>query len=184
MSYNFSDLKTKLQKALDHAAREIATLRTGRASVQILDPVSVEAYGSMMKVSEVASVSAPDASLLVVKPWDKSLLEAIEKGIATSGINLHPVVDGDMIRISIPALTEERRKEMVKLLSQKIEQARVMMRTIRTDIKREIESQEGSDNISEDDVKNDLDTLEKELKVYMDKLDEMMSSKETELMKV
>lgn len=180
----FSDLEQKLEKALQHTRSEIAKLRTGKASVSLLDSVMVEAYGSMMHVNELANITAPDSTLLVVTPWDKTILEVIEKGIASSGLNLNPVVDGDIIRIAIPPLTEERRKEMVKLLHQKIEQGKVMMRTVRSDAKRDIEGQKGEEGISEDDIKHNLEELENVFKKYLEKLDVMASDKEKELLTV
>jgi ribosome recycling factor len=184
MSFSFVQFQEKLDKALAHVTQEVGLLRTGRASVQMLDSVRVEAYGTMLKLNEVANVSAPDANMLTVKPWDPGLLAAIEKGIASSGLNLQPVVDKDMIRIVVPALTEERRLEMVKLLGQKVEQGRVMLRTIRTDIKKEVENQEGEDGISEDDIKLDLAEMEKVFKASMDQLDTIEKDKSAELMKV
>lgn len=184
MSYSFSNLTEKLTKAEEHIRQEVALLRTGRAAVQILDPVKVEAYGTMMAVNELANVSAPDPNMLVVSPWDKSLLENIAKGISISGLNLNPVVDGDIIRITIPPLTEERRREMVKLLHQKIEQGKVMIRTIRAEIKQEIEDQKGEGGVSEDDIKLDLEQLEKKIKEAIDALDVIAAEKEKELMTV
>lgn len=184
MSYDSSQFKQKLDKSLDHIKTDISTLRTGRASTQLLDPVKVEAYGSVMRVQELANVSAPDASMVVVAPWDKSLLEAIEKGIASAGLNLHPVVDGDIIRISIPPLTEERRKEMVKSLGQKLEQGKVMLRNIRNDAKKDIEGMEGSEGMSEDDVKNLLEDMEEVFKTKLEELEKIGSDKEKELMTV
>ena len=113
-------ISTTLTKAFEHVQQEVRTLRTGRASADILDPVRVEAYGSSMRLVEVASVTAPDATLLVVSPWDKSLVGAVEKAIASAGLNLNPVVEGQIIRIAVPPLTQERRQEMVKLLHQKL----------------------------------------------------------------
>lgn len=184
MPYSFTSVTQKLDKALEHVRRDIATLRTGRATTQMLDPVVVEAYGAKMKIHEVASVQAPDPSLLVVSPWDKSLLEAIEKAIASADLNLNPVVDGDVIRIAVAPLTEEKRKEMVKSLAKKIEAGRVMIRTLRTDAKKEIESQEGTDGVSEDDIAQDVDSLEELIKEYNAKLDDMYASKEKDLMTV
>lgn len=184
MSFDFSQFHTKADKAIDHVSTDIGTLRTGKASVQLLDAVQVEAYGTYMKVNELANVSAPDPNLLVVAPWDKSLLGPIEKGIAGAGINLNPVVDGDLIRIMVPSLTEERRKEMVKLLYQKIESGRVLLRSIRTDIKKEIEDQKSQGGVSEDDISHQLEQLEKLTKDYMDKLEKIAEKKEQELMTV
>lgn len=184
MSYSFTLVVEKLDKALEHVRRDISTLRTGRASVQMLDPVVVEAYGARMRINEVASVQAPDPSLLVISPWDKSLLSAIERGIASAELNLNPVVDGDIIRIAVAPLTEETRKEMVKTLAKKIEAGKVMLRTIRTDAKKEIESQDGANDISEDDIAQDSEELEKYIKEYNVKLDEIFAAKEKDLMTI
>lgn len=184
MSFDFSSLNQKMKKTEDYIWGDIATLRTGRATVQILDPVVVEAYGSKMKIGEVATVTAPDATLLVLSPWDKSLLADIEKAIASSNLNLNPVVDSDIIRIAIAPLTEEKRKEMVKMLFKKVEAGKVMFRNLRTDSKKEIESQKGSEGVSEDDIKQDLDELESILKSRISSLDESAVNKEKELMTV
>jgi ribosome recycling factor len=184
MSFNFSNFQSKLQKAFDFVVSDVATLRTGRATVQILDPVVVEAYGSKMRIAEVASVQAPDPSMLIVTPWDKSLLSNIEKAISTADLNLNPVVDGDIIRIKIASLTEEKRKEMVKILYKKIETGRVMFRNLRSDTKREIEKQKGSEGVSEDDIKLDSQKLEELLKQDMEKLDALLGKKEKELLTV
>ncbi|MBW7944640.1 ribosome recycling factor [Patescibacteria group bacterium] len=184
MSYQFVQFSQRADKTLDFIRGDVAQLRTGRASAQMLDIVSVEAYGTRMKVNELANISVPDPGMLVVTPWDKSLLPTIEKAIASSGLNLHPVVDGTIIRIVVPPLTEERRKELVKLLHQKIEAGRVMMRSVRTDAKKEIEDQEGQAGVSEDMIKADLETLEKKVKEYMEKIDALSADKEKELMTV
>src|SRR5260221_10242111 len=111
MSFDFQQFTQKADKTLQHIREDIALLRTGRASTQLLDPVSVEAYGTMMRVHELANLSAPDPTLLVIAPWDKSVLGNIEKAIMSSGLNVQPVVDGDIIRIAVPPLTEERSEE-------------------------------------------------------------------------
>jgi len=182
--FNFNEFQTKLTKIKNHLDKELATLRTGRATVTLLDPVKVEAYGTYMKINEVASVTAPDATLLVVEPWDKSLLEAIEKAIASAGLNLNPVVQDNLIRIAVPPLTEEKRKEMVKLLHQKIESARIMLRNLRNEAKKQIEDQKDEAGVSEDDVKADLEELEKHVKEALDEFEAVASAKESELMQV
>lgn len=184
MSFDFSEFHVKAEKTIQHVQDDIATLRTGRATVQLLDSVSVLAYGADMKITEVAQVSAPDPNMLVVKPWDQSLLSAVEKAIASAGLNLNPVVDSQIIRILVPALTEERRKEMVKLLYQKIEGGKVMVRAIRTDIKHVIEKQKGQADVSEDDIERDLEQLDDLVQEYISKLDSIVKQKETELLTV
>lgn len=184
MSYNFSLFQQKAQKTLEHVKQDINTLRTGRATAQLLDPVMVEAYGTQMKLIEVASVQAQDASLLVVSPWDKSLLEPVAKAIASAGLNLNPVINGDIIRITIAPLTEEKRLEMVKLLQRKVEEGKVMLRNIRGEAKKDIEDMKGKEGVSEDDIKQDLEDLEEKFKTYNAELDEMEDAKQKELMTV
>lgn len=184
MTDAINHFQQKITKSYEHVLQDVRSLRTGRASVQLLDPVRVEAYGTQMSLVEVASVTAPDATLLVVSPWDKSLITSIEKAIASAGLNLNPVVDGQIIRIAVPALTQERRQEMVKLLHQKIESGRVTVRTIRTETKQEIEEQKGVAGVSEDDIKLELDELDKEVKLALTKLDELQAQKEKELLHV
>jgi ribosome recycling factor len=184
MSFDKAAFVAQAQKTLDHIRQDIGSLRTGRASIQLLDPVTVEAYGARMKLVELASISAPDASMLVVSPWDKSLLEAIARGITVADLNVNPVVDGSIIRISIPSLTEEVRKEMVKRLHQKIESGRVMFRNLRAETKQELEEQKGEAGVSEDDIEQDISELEKELKVFLDQLEVVAAHKEKELMTV
>jgi ribosome recycling factor len=182
--YNFSQLNQKFAKAIEHIQKDLGSLRTGKASPQLLDPVMVDAYGTKMRVTELANVSAPDANMILVSPWDKSVLVNLEKAIASAPLNVNPVVDGDIIRIVIPSLTEERRIEMVKILSQKIEAGKVMLRNIRSDSKKEIENMEGEDGVSEDDIKADIEELDKVLKEYTVKLDDIAKKKEADLMTV
>lgn len=182
MTFDFAGFHEKIQKSLDHFKSDLGSLRTGRASAQILEPVNVEAYGTHMKITELASISAPDANMLVISPWDKSLLGAIEKAIASAGINLNPVVDGDIIRIVIAALTQEKRQEYVKLLHQKMEAGRVMLRSIRSDTKQEIEDRQGEAGISEDDVERDLSELDKLIAQAIEKLEQIGAAKEKELL--
>ena len=184
MSFDFSDATIRLEKALDHVGRDIATLRTGKATAQLLDPVVVEAYGSRMKITELATVQAPDASLIVISPWDKSVLANIERAIASAELNLNPVVNGDVIRIQIAPLTEEKRKEMVKILHKKIENGRVMLRSLRTDAKKEVEAQKGTQGVSEDDIAFDLQRLDELIKEYMTKLDTISAAKEKDLLTI
>ncbi len=184
MTDAINHFQQKIIKSHEHVLQDVRSLRTGRASVQLLDPVRVDAYGTQMSLVEVASVTAPDATLLVVSPWDKSLISSIEKAIASAGLNLNPVVDGQIIRIAVPALTQERRQEMVKLLHQKIESGRVTVRTIRTETKQEIEEQKGGAGVSEDDIELELDELDKEVKLALAKLDELQAQKEKELLHV
>jgi ribosome recycling factor len=175
------DYLQRFKKVLAHTRQEVSALRTGRATVQMLDDVVVEAYGGRMKINEVGNISAPDAELLVVSPWDKSLISEIEKGIQQANLNLNPVVDGETIKVPVPSLTKERRQEMVKILHQRAESSRVMVRSVRTDVKQEIEEQQGEAGISEDDIQLTLKNLEETTKKYIDKIDALVKEKEREL---
>ena len=184
MSINKDFYTDKFEKALSHAQDDFATLRTGRANAQLLDGVFVEAYGTKMAIHEVASISAPDTQLLVVKPWDKSLLPEIEKGIQLAQLNLNPIVDGDIIRIAVPALTQERRLEMVKSLHQKEEEAKVIFRSIRSDVRRDIEKQDGMAGVSEDDIKAEIEELDGVVKECTERLESLVKQKEQELLNI
>lgn len=184
MSFDFTQFDNDCLKALTHLRQEMSQIRSGRATAQLLDPVSVEAYGTRMRINELANVSVPDATLITVSPWDKSLLSAIEKAIASASLNLNPVVDGQIIRIVVPALTEERRHELVKVVHQRAEAGRVMLRTIRTETKKAIERQEGQDGVSEDGIEADLQVLETKVKESLAEIDAMTTDKEAELLKI
>lgn len=184
MSHDFQQFEQNIAKVFEHLRAELGALRTGRASAQLLDPVKVDAYGSKMSVSEVASISVPDPTLIVIKPWDRSLIAAIEKAIAAANLNLNPIVDGEIIRVPVPALTRERRQEMVKLLSQKIEAGKVMVRNVRSETKHQIEAKKGEEGVSEDDIERDLDSLEDKVREQLDKIEAMSSEKEQELLTI
>lgn len=173
-----------MDQALAHVQADLGNLRTGRASVQLVDTLKVEAYGTWMNLLELASINLPDSHLIVIKPYDRSILEAIEKAISKSDLNLQPIVDKDSVKLAIPSLTEERRKELVKILHQKLENGRVMVRNVRTETKKEIEQQKGSEGISEDDIHSEIEELEKRTKVILEKLEKMGEDKERELMTV
>lgn len=184
MKIDLSDFSKKAKATMKHFAEELSHLRTGTANAQMLDSVTVEAYGTDMNIREVANVSAPDANLLHVQPWDKNLLENVEKAIQASDLNMNPVVDNDIIRIVIPALTQERRKEMVKKLEQRLEQAKVMLRKVRTESKQEIQELEDEDGVSSDDLHLAEEELNKLHKQFTQKLEAMRNEKEAELMKI
>lgn len=184
MLNDLSTYRPRFIKAIDYLKNEFAALRTGRASAQILDPIKVEAYGSQMSLTEVANISVPDPQLIVIKPWDKSLLSAIEKAIQTAQLNLNPIVDKELIRVPVPTLTTERRQEMVKILHQQAEEGRVMLRQIRADIRKDIEKQEGEVGVSEDDLKNSFSELDDLVKTYMAEIEELVEVKEKELLTI
>lgn len=170
------------QKIFNRFTEELKTMRSSGATSQLLDGVMVEAYGARMKLIEVASIQAVDATLLVVTPWDKSLLQAVEKAIVSANLNLNPVVEGEMIRIVVPPLTEEKRKEIVKSLHARAEDSRVMLRTSRTDAKKNIEASEDADGVSEDDIRRELENLDKKAQEWLDKVATAAKQKEEQLL--
>ncbi len=179
--FSLTGFSTDSDKLLNVFQDDISTVRTGRAKPSIVENVSVEAYGGYMKLMELASITAPDSSMIIIKPWDQTVMGAIEKAIQISDLHLNPVVDGQQIRISIPQLTGERREELVKLVSQKRHKAEEMLRDIRTKYKKQIDAQKGEPGISEDDIKRDLESLQKKTDEYVKKLANISTRKEEEL---
>ncbi|MEP7166655.1 MAG: ribosome recycling factor [Candidatus Woesebacteria bacterium] len=179
--FNLSPMKTDGQKLLDVFASDLSTIRTGRARPSLVENLEVEAYGGKMKLLELASISAPDTSSIVIKPWDKSVIKDIEKAITISDLHIQPVVDGEQIRLSIPALTGERRQELIKLVGQKKNAALEMLRDIRIKYKKQIDNQKGQPGISEDAIKKDLEDMQKVTEEYTTKIEDMEKTKEKEL---
>jgi len=177
-----ANLKSRLDLTIEVVKKDLSTVRTGRAKPSLVEDVKVEAYGTMMSIRELATITAPDTTLIVISPWDKGLVSAISSGIQKSGLNIQPIVDGDTVKISIPALTQDRREELVKLVHQKLESAKVMVRQVRTEIKEEIEAQEGEAGISEDSIKSWLESMQKTIDQYMLKIDDLGKEKEKELL--
>ena len=177
-----ANLKSRLDQAIEVVKKDLSTVRTGRAKPSIVEEVKVEAYGTYMSLRELATISAPDPSLITISPWDKSLVGAVAAGVNKAGLNLNAVVDGDVIKIAIPALTQERREELVKLVHQKIESGKVMIRQIRTEVKEEIEAQKGESGISEDSIKSWLESMQKSVDGAIVRAEEVGKDKEKELM--
>src|SRR5688500_11274859 len=156
-----AEAKTHMEKAVEALRREFSSVRTGKASPALLDAVRVDAYGSKMPLNQVASVGAPESRLLVVQPWDKSLLAAIEKAIQTAELGLNPANDGNVIRVPIPILTEERRKDMVRTLHKLAEEGRVAVRHARQEANKELKRKQQAHELSEDDVRRQIDEVQK-----------------------
>ena len=173
--------KQLMDKAVEAVKREFGTVRTGKASTSLLDLVKVEAYGSAMPLNQVASVAAPEPKLLTVQPWDKSLLKAIEKAILASDLGLNPANDGSIIRIPVPPLTEERRKELVKVVHKYSEEGRVAIRHARTEAINKIKKTE---HVSEDEKKHAEKDIQKLHDDHMKLVDEAVKHKEAEIMEV
>lgn len=179
----FAAGRKKMDDVVTLVKADLLNVQTGRAKPSLVESISVEAYeGSTMMVKELASISALDVHTLVISPWDKSLTEKIAKGISQSDLHINPVVDGETIRLSVPQLTEERRQELVKAVKQKIESGKAMLRQIRIDMKRDIDEQKEQAGVSEDDIHDMQDKLQKQIDEYNAQMDTIEKQKETELM--
>ncbi|OGF69357.1 ribosome recycling factor [Candidatus Giovannonibacteria bacterium RIFCSPLOWO2_02_FULL_45_14] len=182
MAYDFKKLEERLNSLTNHFESEIASLRTGRASPALVENIKVDAYGSINPLKNVASVIVEDAKTLLVQPWDKSLMETISKAIETSNIGTQPVVAKDSIRISLPPLTEERRKSLIKVLKEKMEETRISIRKARDEVWKDIQEKEKAKVFSEDEKFRLKEEMEKKIKQGGDKLDQIAAKKEREIM--
>lgn len=171
-------------KAVEFFKEELGKLRTGRANVSLVDQISVEYYGSKSPLKQIASITIPEPRTIAITPWSRDSLVNIEKAIRESQLNLNPVNDGIMIRINIPSLNEERRKELVKILNQKAEGARVVVRKAREEVWEEIQEAEKSGGISEDDKFSGKEKLQKIVDEYNARIEEIRSKKELEIMTI
>ena len=178
------DLERRMQGAVNVLQNELQGLRTGRASVGLLEPVSVDAYGTLMPLNQVASISAPEPRLLTVQVWDKSLVKAVESGIVSGNLGLNPVSEGQLIRVPIPELTEERRKELVKVAHQYAEQARVSVRNVRRDGMDILKREERSGEISKDSQHDTSTEVQKLTDKFISKISTFLESKEREILQV
>jgi len=176
--------KTRMEKAVDDFRKELASVRTGRANAAILDHVRVDYHGTPMPVNQLGSVTIPDASMLVITPWDPSVVPQIDKAIRASDLGLNPTTDGKVVRVPIPSPTEERRKELVKHIHKALENHRTAVRNIRRDIKEAIDKLEKDKKISQDEQKRALDELEKVSHSETKKIEDLSSLKEKEVMEI
>jgi len=178
------DAKRRMEEALDALRREFATVRTGKATPALLDTVRVEAYGSKLPVNQVATVNTPEHTLLVVQPYDKSLIGEIERAILTADLGLNPANDGNVIRVPIPPLNEERRKEYVKILHKMAEEGRVSIRHARRTVREEIHELVKRHEVGEDEGRRREESLDKLTHQFTDKVDELLKRKEEEVMAI
>jgi ribosome recycling factor len=176
--------KTRMEKAVDDFRKDLATLRTGRANTSLLDNVRVDYHGTPMPVNQLGTVTTPEPTLIVVSPWDPSAVPLIDKAIRTSDLGLNPTNDGKVVRVPIPGLTEDRRKDIVKQLHKVLENHRTAVRNIRRDLKEAIEKLEKDKKISEDDKKRALDELEKLSQSETKKIEDLSATKEREIMSI
>jgi ribosome recycling factor len=178
------DQHARIQKTLEHFRGELMSVRTGRASLHLLDGVKVDYYGTPTPLNQVATLAVADARLITVKPWEKSLIPPIEKAIREANIGLNPMSDKDLVRVPVPPLTEERRKEIVKQVKHKGEEQKLAIRNERRDAKELVEAAEKDGDIAADDAKKTLEKVQKETDEGVKKVDEMVAAKEKEVMQV
>ena len=178
-----TDAKSLMDKAIDHCDNELGKIRAGKASPSMLDGVMVDYYGSPTPLSQVGSVNTPDAKTIVVQPWEKSLLGAIEKAIMEANLGVNPQNDGVIIRINVPPLTEERRRDLVKKAKAEAETGKIAIRNIRKDINEKIRKLK-TEGVSEDEIKRKEETLQKTTDKYIKEVDKHIHDKEVELMDI
>ncbi len=180
----YEDVKTKMDKAINALENDYAAIRAGRANPALLDKVSVDYYGTPTPIPQVGTVSVPEARMLVIQPWDASILGDIEKAILKSELGLTPNNDGKVIRINFPALTEERRKELVKGISKRAEEAKVVIRGVRRDALEAFKAQKKKSEITEDDLKQAETDIQKLTDQYIKDIDTISAKKEKEIMEI
>jgi len=179
-----SAAEAKMQRTVDAMERELGGIRTGRASSGLVERINVDYYGTSTPLNQIAGISTPDAHLIVIQPWDRSVLSAIEKAITKSDIGLTPNVDGTVVRLNVPPLTEERRREMVKQVRRRVEQARIEIRNHRRDAADELKKAQRDGDLSEDEERRELDGLQKLTDSYIEAADARGERKEAEVMEV
>ena len=184
MSADMDDLQRRMEGALNTLKSDFGGLRTGRASITLLEPIMVEAYGQKMPMSQVGTISAPEPRLLSVQVWDKGQVSFVEKAIREAGLGLNPMVDGQMVRVPLPELNEERREELVKIAGKYAEQCRVAVRNVRRDGMDQLKKGEKDGEISQDEQKSLSDDVQKLTDDYVKKIDEALSQKEAEIRQV
>ena len=178
----FNDSKSKMDKTIEHCVSELSTIRTGRASANLVDNLKVDYYGSISPIKNIAHVSVPESQLIVIQPFDPTSLETIEKCIISSDLGLSPNNDGSVIRLNIPPLTEERRKEIMKTAHQIAEDSRISIRNIRRTVNEELKDLEKNKSLSEDNLKRALDNIQELTDEFIEKLNTIQSNKEKEIL--
>jgi ribosome recycling factor len=176
--------KVRMEKAVEDFRKELSTVRTGRANVSVLDHVRVDYHGTPMPINQLGTMSVPDSSTILISPWDAGAVPLIDKAIRTSDLGLNPTNDGKVVRVPMPSLTEDRRKEMVKHIHKVAENHKTALRNVRRDIKEAVEKLEKDKKMSEDDKKRALDELEKVTHSETKKVDDLLAVKEKELLSV
>jgi len=179
-----TELNSRMEKAIDGLAKELATIRAGRATPALLDNIMVDYQGTSVPIYQLATMSIPEANLIIIQPWDRTSLRDIERAIFAANIGLNPANDGNVIRVVIPPLSEERRKELVKLVSKKTEERRIAIRNIRRDGIEKLRELEKSKEISEDELKNNSKKIDQLTEACVDRVSELGQSKEKEIQEI
>ena len=179
-----TSIEPKMQHAIEAMERDFSGIRTGRASTALVERITVDYYGTQTPLNQVAGISTPDAHLIVIQPWDRSVLSAIEKAITKSDIGLTPNVDGTVVRLNIPPLTEERRKDLVRVVHKRMEEARVEIRNIRRDANDHLKREERDGGVGTDEAHRQVDVLQKTTDRHISEVDRRGSAKEQEVLEV
>lgn len=184
MSKIFNEAEKNMSNVIENLKADFATIRAGRASATLLDKIYVDYYGTPTPINQVATVSVPEAKMILIQPWDTKILGAIEKAILKSDLGLNPNNDGKVIRLILPDLTAERRQELVKIVKKKAEESKVLIRNLRREYNDILKKQEKNKEISEDELKRAQDEIQKITDKYIDEVDKVLESKEKEIMEV
>lgn len=179
-----TELNSRMQRAVDGLAKELATIRVGRASLALVDNIMVQYHDTSTPLRQIATISIPEANLIIIQPWDHTSLRDIEKAILTANIGLNPANDGNIIRLVIPPVSEERRKELAKLVSRKVEERRVAIRNVRRDGVEKLREMERNKEISQDELKNHLKNIDLLTEAFVDKVNEVGQDKEKEIREI
>ncbi len=180
----FDNISKRMDSAIDNLYHSLNSLRTGRASISLLDPIKVEAYGDLLQINQVSTITSPESRILIVQVWDKSIVKSVEKAIASSGLGLNPITDGQIIKLQLPNLSEERRKEFVKKAKEYCEQCKIAIRNIRRDGIDDFKNKEKKKEISEDMTKLCLEKVQKLTDQHITKVDAVLSEKSAEIMEI
>jgi ribosome recycling factor len=180
----FGDAERRMQKAVAALKQDIGTIRAGRASAALVDRITIEYYGAPTPLNQVASISVPEARLLVIQPWDRKLLTDIEKAIQRSDLGINPSNDGQVIRLNIPPMSEERRRDLVKSLHKKMDEHKVAVRNIRRDVQEKLREREKKKEVSEDELKRSTEKLQKLTDRYIEEMEKVGKAKEAEILEV
>ncbi|TMC23384.1 MAG: ribosome recycling factor [Chloroflexi bacterium] len=180
----FNDAERRMQKAVEALKQDLGSIRTGRANAALLERITVDYYGTPTPINQVATISIPEARLLVIQPWEKKILTDIEKAIQKSDLGINPNNDGQVIRLNIPPMNEERRRDLVKTLHKKLDEHKVAVRNIRRDVHDKLRDREKKKEVSEDELKRSTDRLQKLTDRFIDEMEKVGKTKELEILEV